>query len=101
MRPIAVRNHRGKNGLTPMMKRKDAISLLVPPNSPILAEDLRDRIRSKCPRARTSVKKSAGNFSYIEVASGPSRQETWWAVRQVVSEVEQRHQSGRVVEMMG
>ena len=47
------------------------------------------------------MKKTGGDFCHIEVAGGPSRMETWWAVRRIVSEVELRHNSGRVVEMMG
>jgi hypothetical protein len=48
------------------------------------------------------VKKSAGDFCHIEVAGGgPSRMETWWAVKRIVSEVELRHKCGRIVEMMG
>ena len=58
-------------------------------------------IRSKCPRSRASVKNSPKDYCCIEVAGGQSRMETWWAVRRIVSEVELRHKSGRVVEMMG
>jgi len=83
------------------MLRNRSFCLLVPPSHLTLAQDLTNTIRTKCPRSRASVKKTGGDFCHIEVAGGPSRLETWWAVRRIVSEVELRHNSGRVVEMMG
>jgi hypothetical protein len=81
--------------------QRNAISLLVPRSNSTLLQDLRDAIRSNFRGSGTFLKPSTGDYCYIEVACGPSRQETWWAVKQIVSEVERRHKAGRVVEMMG
>ena len=82
------------------MITKQSFSVFVPPNNLTLAKDLWDTIRLRCPRSGMSLRKSASDYC-IQIAGGPSRQETWWAVRRIVSEVEQRHNTGRVVEIMG
>ena len=96
-----MRSGPGQECAIQLMLEKQSFSVLVPPSHRILAQDLTNTIRSKCPRSRASVKNSTGDYCCIEVASGRSRMETWWAVKRIVSEVELRHKSGRVVEMMG
>ena len=83
------------------MKPRKTIRLFVPPDHTVLTQDLTDAIRVKCPRSRTSLTKSADNFCHIEVAGSSSRPETWWMVRQIVSDIERRHKAGRVIEMVG
>jgi hypothetical protein len=82
------------------MTATKAISLLIPSDNTILMRDLQNSIRANCPQSRMSLSKSTDNFWYMEVAGGPSRGETWRAVRHIVSEVERQHHGGRVVEII-
>jgi hypothetical protein len=83
------------------MIQPKSFTVLVPRSNPALTQDLKNGIRFKCPRSGISLKQAADDYCRIEVAAGTSLLETWWAVRQVVSDVERRHKSGRVIEMIG
>jgi len=89
----AVRNHQP-------MTSPGSFSLLVPAGKPLLARDLRDAIHMRCPRSSTSLGKSTDSFCRIEVATASPGREAWWRIRQVISEVERRHEAGGAIEMI-
>ena len=79
------------------MEEEITISVLVPPNSPILSQDLRDTIGRERPGNTIAFKKSPDKYCHVHVDGGICPADTWWAINKLVLQVERRHRSGRAV----
>lgn len=77
------------------------ISLIVPPNNSAFMQDLRNSIMMGGYRSTINLDTVADNNCRVEVGIGTSRTATWWAVKKIVSQVEDRQKTGRVVEFIG